>query len=83
MHRITVYQKSFGIIQIFFVHTFVHEWNALSTDVHESDSVRILKEKMHVFVKNQNVLTCRIRPIIFIWDRYLDIFHTILPHNCA
>lgn len=67
-----------------FVPTVVDEWNALSTDVRESDSVRIFKEKIHVSVKNENVLTCRTRPNFFIYgDRFLNIIHTRLRHNCA
>lgn len=49
--RLEVYTSSF-------VSTVVKEWNALSTDVCESDSVRIFKEKkMHVSVQNENILT--------------------------
>lgn len=67
-----------------FVPTVVDEWNALSTDVRESDSVRIFKEKIHVSVKNENVLTCRTRLNFLIYgDRFLNIIHTRLRHNCA
>lgn len=67
-----------------FVPTVVDEWNALSTDVRGSDSVRIFKEKIHVSVKNENVLTCRTRPNFFTYgDRFLNIIHTKLRHNCA
>lgn len=48
--RLELYKSSF-------VPTVVDKWNTLSTDVRETDSVRICKEKIHVSVKNENVLT--------------------------
>ena len=67
MHIITLYQNV--VWNCINLRLFpVDEWNALSTDVRGSDSVRIFKEKIHVSVKNENVLTCRTRPNFFyIW----------------
>lgn len=57
--RLELYKSSFVL-------TVVDKWNTLSTDVRETDSVRIFKEKIHVSVKNENVLTCRTRPNFFL-----------------
>lgn len=75
--RLQLYKSSF-------VPTVVNEWNALSKDVRESDSIRIFKEKIHVSIINQNDITCRTKPDFFTYgDRFFNIIHTRLRHNCV
>lgn len=68
MHKTTVYQNVvYNCHKFSFVPTVVNEWNALSKDVRESDSIRIFKEKIHVSVINQNDITCRTKPGFFFY----------------
>lgn len=62
MHRITLYKNviwnciNFCLFVLLLINGIF--FYALSTDVCESDSVRIFKEKkMHVSVQNENILT--------------------------
>lgn len=51
--------------EIFICSTVDNEWNAYSSDVHESDSIGIFKREIHVSGIYQNVITCRTRPDFF------------------
>lgn len=63
MHKIIVCRLQ--LYKSSFVPTVVNEWNALSKDVRESDSIRIFKEKIHVSIINQNDITCQTKPDFF------------------
>lgn len=90
MHRITLYKNviwnciNFCLFVLLLINGIF--FYALSTDVCESDSVRIFKEKkMHVSVQNENILTRYIltyyktRPNFLTYgDTHLDIIHTKL-----
>lgn len=64
---------------------------ALSTDVCESDSVRIFKEKkcmflfkMKIYLLDIYLLTIKLDLIFLTYgDTHLDIIHTKHCHNCA
>ena len=69
-----------------FIPTVVNEWNALSVETRQSDSIRIFKKQLAaIFAYNDcNTAAHKSRPEFYSFgDRYTNIIHTKLRHNCA
>ena len=69
-----------------FIPTVVNEWNALSVDTHQSDSIRIFKKQLaaNFAYNNCNTTAHKSRPEFYsLGDIYTNIIHTKLHHNCA
>ena len=69
-----------------FIPTVVNEWNALSVDTRQSDSIRIFKKQLAANFAYNNCYTTahKSRPEFYSFGvRYTNIIHTKLRHKCA